>query len=460
MPVTRREILKAGTAAGALLIAKPFGALAQGLGPRPFETSRASRLFPGTWLAHADLHNHTLMSDGDGTPEAAFASLRSAGLDVAALTDHATIGMDIPGMSSCGECASLTGMNETKWAQAGEIADSHYEPERFVAIRGFEWSSPTLGHVNVWFSEKWVDPLHTAGVSTGEGIGQFLHTESDKTFPSGLSEPLDAFIRMAPTSGTTMQPFYEWLKSNPDTPVLGGGLDGIAGFNHPGRETGRFGYFSFEPDLRDRLVSCEVFNRTEDYLFEGTDQGVGSPINECLNAGWKVGLLGVTDEHGTDWGYPDGKGRTGLWVNSLTRDDVREALLARRFFSTRLKGLRLDASANGVRMGSELAHGSGPVTFKLDIDRGRQWWGRRLNVQVLQSGTHMPEIIANHEIRVPTGGQPVVAFTTPVDAINGGWVVLRVTDPSEPADERATGSFASLGNAVAYASPFFLVPPA
>jgi hypothetical protein len=348
--VTRREILKAGAAAGALLIAKPMGALAQALGPHPFATSRSSRLFPGTRLVHADLHNHTLMSDGDGSPEAAFASLRAAGLDVAALTDHATIGMEIPGMSSCSECSSLAGIDETKWARAGEIADSNYDPGNFVAIRGFEWSSPTLGHVNVWFSEKWVDPLHTAGASTGEGIGQFMHTESDKRFPSGLSEPLDAFIKMAPTSGITMQPFYDWLKSHPDTPVLGGGLDGIAGFNHPGRETGRFGYFSFRPDLKDRLVSCEVFNRTEDYMFEGTDFGVASPINECLNAGWKVGLLGVTDEHGTDWGYPDGKGRTGLWVDGITREDVREAMLARRFFSTRLKGLRLDASANGVRM--------------------------------------------------------------------------------------------------------------
>jgi hypothetical protein len=144
--------MKAGAAAGALLIAKPFGALAQGLGPYPFATSRSSRLFPGTSLVHADLHNHTLMSDGDGTPEAAFASLRGAGLDVAALTDHATIGMDIPGMSSCGECASLAGINEEKWAQAKQIADDNDEPGRFVAIRGFEWSSPTLGHVNVWFT--------------------------------------------------------------------------------------------------------------------------------------------------------------------------------------------------------------------------------------------------------------------------------------------------------------------
>ena len=51
-------------------------------------TSRRSRLFPGPWLVHADLHNHTLLSDGAGDPADAFPSMRAAGLDVAAITDH------------------------------------------------------------------------------------------------------------------------------------------------------------------------------------------------------------------------------------------------------------------------------------------------------------------------------------------------------------------------------------
>src|SRR5687768_7367196 len=89
--LSRRTLLKAGAASGALLMARP--ALASPLGPSPeFATSRRSRLFPGTALAHADLHNHTLYSDGDGDPALAFASMRAAGVDVAALTDHATVG--------------------------------------------------------------------------------------------------------------------------------------------------------------------------------------------------------------------------------------------------------------------------------------------------------------------------------------------------------------------------------
>ena len=53
--------------------------------------SRTSRLTRGTSLVHADLHNHTLYSDGDGDPARAFASMRSAGVDAAALTDLAAL---------------------------------------------------------------------------------------------------------------------------------------------------------------------------------------------------------------------------------------------------------------------------------------------------------------------------------------------------------------------------------
>ena len=53
---------------------------------------RRSRLDPGgAFLVVGDLHNHTTLSDGRGDPDSAYAQLRDAGLDVAALTDHASI---------------------------------------------------------------------------------------------------------------------------------------------------------------------------------------------------------------------------------------------------------------------------------------------------------------------------------------------------------------------------------
>jgi len=47
------------------------------IGSTQVGASRTSRLGSPTSLLHADLHNHTLLSDGRGDPERAFASMRS-----------------------------------------------------------------------------------------------------------------------------------------------------------------------------------------------------------------------------------------------------------------------------------------------------------------------------------------------------------------------------------------------
>ena len=39
----------------------------------------------------------------------------------------------------------------------------------------------------------------------------------------------------------------------------------------------------------------EMFNRKEDYLFEGIDQSSISPLTDCLDKGWRVGLAGDAD---------------------------------------------------------------------------------------------------------------------------------------------------------------------
>jgi hypothetical protein len=467
MPLTRRTFLSGSTAAGALLIASGTGAAARpvldlplrGRRARDEQTSRASRLFPGTRVAHADLHNHTLYSDGAGDPALAFASMRDAGIDVAALTDHATFSKALPEQMQTVTCTpdcSLAGLDERGWRETGALADGADVDGSFTAVRGFEWSSPTLGHMNVWFSQDWTDVLTTVGNTTGEGAAQFFH-EAPGIGPA-LSPALETAIRAMPSNGTGMAAFYEWLNRDPATPLLAGGADAIAGFNHPGREPGRFGYFTYDARIADRVVSLEVFNRGEDYLFEGLESGFDSPIAECLDAGWRVGLTGVSDEHGTDWGYPDGKGRTGLWVTELNRAGVREAMEARRFFSTRLRGLRLDATANGVRMGQTLGHRDGLVRVQLDLDRGEGWWGRPLRAQLLQTGRPVPRIVHEHDFLVPRDDEPVVHFDAPVDVEDGSWLVLRITDAEQGVDPRAPQDYAAAGGAIAYAAPFFLDP--
>lgn len=421
MPTIGRSAAAPVRSAGAVLIGAAGG--------REPAADRRSRVFPagGERLLHADLHNHTLLSDGDGRPEDAFASMRAAGLDIAAITDHATVDPHSP-----------NSIDADAWQQLAELADAADEAGAFVALRGFEWSSPSLGHMNVWGSAAWTNPIAGTGVEPGASPGNLA----------------------------VMAAFHEWLRSDPGRPGRGGGRDALVGFNHPGRETGRFGGFVLDAELAERVVSLEMFNRGEDYLFEHVDRGRISPLVECLDAGWRVGLLGVTDEHGTDWGFPTGLGRGGLWTYGVTRSDVRAAMSRRRFFATRERNLRVDASArsvpgpatDGVPMGARLLHDRGDIALTVDVHGGPEWTGRPLRVQVLQTGRPLPTVVDEFDLVVPVEGP--IAATTSVDRADGDWIVLRLTDPVLPADPRAVAfpPYASAGSTVAYASPFFLGP--
>ena len=392
--------------------------------PAPGATRR-SRISRGTTLVHADLHNHSLLSDGDGSPEEAFVSMRAAGLDVAALTDHATLSDHLSGDLTTGSLpagySKAAGLTAEGWTRTGMLADGADRPDAFTALRGFEWTEPMLGHVNVWFTEEWTDVLD---------LGQ-------------------------------MQPLYRWL-SRPTGPLgLGdGSAEGIAGFNHPGREPGRFEEFTFDPRVRDQMVSIEMFNRRDDYLFEGYADGKPSPLCSCLNAGWRTGITGVTDEHGTDWGLPDGKGRTGLWVTEHSRKGVQEAMRARRFFATRTSGLRVDAEASYkpkgevVRMGGVLPISEGEVTFTLDLDRGTSWVDMPLNLQVLRPGTDAPTVATV----VPFTAGELATVTVPLDITDGDWVLLRVSDPSQPNATLGPAGHPCNELGVAYTSPWWFQP--
>src|SRR4051812_9942396 len=127
---------------------------------------RRSRLSVGepddAFLLVADLRNHTLLSDGRGDPERAFAQMRAAGLDVAALTDHASIPReqrDELGLHQYPDDDALDvarhmprSFDEAAWERTAELADEFDVPGVFTALRGFEGPGPCLGPVNGWSS--------------------------------------------------------------------------------------------------------------------------------------------------------------------------------------------------------------------------------------------------------------------------------------------------------------------
>ncbi len=395
-------------------------------GDRPSPRRRSRLVDDGTRLVHGDLHNHSLHSDGRGDPEKAFASMRAAGLDVAALTDHASIprlGLGDLHLGQYPDEGALAiarsaprSFDEAAWERTARLADEHDVPGEFTALRGFEWTEPWLGHVNVWFSGGYL-PVTTPG---------------------------------------TLRGLQDWLvEAEPDA---------LFGYNHPGREPGRLEEFARPghlgasgPALERRMVAAEAFNRQWDFLFGGDAVAAGvpgrSPLAAILDAGWRPGLIGCSDEHGTSYGLA-GKGRTGLWVREHSRDGVREALAARRVFATREVGLRLDATLDGVRMGTPL-DGSLGGRHELAVDlAGGAYDGEDVVLQVLVGDGDGGVVVA---CSVPgTGGDVTRGEVTLPDGC--AWVVLRVADPHHHSDTPGPDGHPANAWGVAYASPWWPAP--
>lgn len=382
--------------------------------------ARRSRLVDDGWLVYADLHNHSLLSDGQGDPEQAFAQLRAAGLDVAALTDHASIPhhrLEDLGLEHYPDADALAiarmgsrGIDDAAWRRTAALADEHDVPGTFTAIRGFEWTEPWLGHVNVWFSGDYL-PVTTPGQLSG---------------------------------------LHEWLSHQEP--------DALFGYNHPGREPGRLHEFA-GPDaayvaaadatsLTTRMVALELFNRTFDFLFEGVRDGLASPIVACLDAGWRPGFIGSSDEHGRSYGLA-GRGRTGLWVREHSRAGVREALLDRRTFATREQGLRFDATLDGVRMGRDV-DSAGRHELRVDIaDPAHD--GARLDVALLVGdGAGLPAVAASSS--VTCGEVAAMAVTVPPGS---PWSFVRVADPAQRNTTPGPAGHPANARALAYGSPWW-----
>ena len=459
--LSRRAFLKALAVAGGGLAIRPSLAATLGGLPDSDGASRFSKLGdPSLMLVHTDLHNHSFISgDAEGKPYEALGNIRARGIDVACMTEHAVSGKG-HGHYTCGTwqdggCRFIEGINNYDWQTMKKIADAAYEPGAFVSFRGFEYSTPTIGHINVWFGEDFTDPAHEGALATPRAI-----SEAWRVFPQ--AKPIADLFLNAPDTAL-IAPFYEWLTSDPGSLPFGGGNDAIASFNHPGY-FGNFQNFLYHAGAARYLFLIEGFNsitydqdqskghNATDFFWYGRDRGLPQPFNACFNAGWRVGFTGVSDEHSGVYGQP-GKGRGGLWVSALTRQAVREGIMSRRSFGTREPGLRIDATANGVPMGSAMKRTS-TLEIKLDIDRGPDWTGKTLFVQIVGPGKSDPTLLGVKEVAVPAPTDSPLSFTVQP---TGSWLFLRITDPARPLDPLGIKPFEDIryGGASAYVSPWF-----
>lgn len=244
------------------------------------------------------LHAHTAYSDGEGTPDEAYAYARDvAVLDFFAVTDH-------------GEMLDWWPW-EHEWRSIKEAADSADSPGSFVALWGFEWSNPLLGHINVINTADFTDAL----------------------------------------SDSWLGGVYNWIAERPAA---------FARFNHPGDYDSigqEFYHMDLYPQVVDQMVGMELWNGSksfDEYFYDSGWKSDYSFVDEGNQRGWRLGALGAEDNHDKSWGTKTDYA-TAVLATALTREAIVSAYRERRFYATEDRDLFMDVRCQGYPMGAVLS---------------------------------------------------------------------------------------------------------
>jgi hypothetical protein len=252
-----------------------------------------------------DLHGHSGLSDGTGTPEDYYRYARDiAALDVAALTDHDHWGMQ-----------PLSGTPEL-WEGIRAQTKAFHDPGRFVTLLGYEWTSWLHGHRHVLYFE---------------GEGRVL-SSVDPAFESPLQ-------------------LWDALRGQPALTIAHHTAGGPIAANWE---------IPPDPELEPvtEIVSVHGSSEAPDsphVIYQPVD---GHFARDALDRGYRLGFVGSGDGHDGHPGLahlasPSG-GLVAILADALTRDAILEALRARRVYATNGPRILLHATLDGVPMGGAL----------------------------------------------------------------------------------------------------------
>lgn len=255
----------------------------------------------------ADLHGHTQLSDGTGTPDDYFRYAREiAGLDIVALTDHDHWGYQ------------FLDAHPHMWQLIRDAVKRHHQPGRFITLLGYEWTSWLHGHRHVLYFED---------------RGEVLSS-------------------LDPRYETPAQ-LWDALRGQPALTFAHHSAGGPVATN-----------WSYRPDPIlepiTEIVSIHGSSEAAD-----SPQGIYNPVpgnfvRDVLGLGYRLGFIGSGDSHD---GHPGnahiaaggGAGLAAILSDELSRKSVLEALRARRTYATNGPRIWLEVSIDGQPMGSTLA---------------------------------------------------------------------------------------------------------
>ncbi|WP_051545263.1 CehA/McbA family metallohydrolase [Butyrivibrio sp. MC2021] len=284
------------------------------------------------------LHSHTNYSDGAGTCDEAFnhAANEVENLDFLAVTDHS---------NSFDNDTSATikdGSASSEWVEGHELADK-YTSDDFVALYGYEmtWSGGAPGHMNTFNTDGFM-------------------SRNMKGYES--------------KSRTALQNYYADLVNTPDS---------ISMFNHPGTTFGDFYDFAYYTKENDKQITLIEVGNGEGAIGSAGYFPSYEYYTRALDKGWHVAPANNQDNHKGRWGDAN-TGRSVILADSLTREDVYDAIRNMRVYATEDNDLNIYYTLNGEVMGTVLE--TKPEAVKIDVKTSDATDSGVMNVEVVVDG--------------------------------------------------------------------------
>ena len=265
------------------------------------------------------LHSHTSYSDGAGTAEEAFlhASTEVENLDFLAVTDHSNSYDNDTSVNITDGSAS------TEWVEGHELAKK-YTSDEFVGLFGYEmtWSGGAPGHMNTF---------NTGGFMSRNMTGY----ESQ--------------------SRVALQNYYAQLVNTPES---------ISMFNHPGTTFGDFYDFAYYSEANDQQITLIEVGNGEGAIGSSGYFPSYEYYTRALDKGWHVAPANNQDNHKGRWGDAN-TGRTVILADSLTEENIYDAIRNMRVYATEDNDLNIYYTMNGLDMGTVMDEVPSEVNIKV-----------------------------------------------------------------------------------------------
>jgi len=276
-----------------LLLAAVFICPVSVLSAQTRDAAAFAALSDGMQFYFGSLHGHSLYSDGTGFPAQVFTWARdTAGFDFYVVTDHSQ---------------QLT---QAEWDDTGVQTGIYSIDGSFVAMRGFEWSHATYGHINVFGTVDYTDT----------------------------------------TASPDLGSIYGWIAAR----------DALAQFNHPARKTAYFEGFAYDQAVSDNLCLYETGNGPTGNIDEAHYERY--PV--ALDQGWRLAPTNNQDNHSLH-AYSN---RTVIISPQLSEDALLDALRKRRVYSSDDPDMRVIFKQGEHWMGSVVEDCKETVQFDVAVE--------------------------------------------------------------------------------------------